>query len=151
MADSPERLFERHHLAVYRYLLRMTCRHDVAEDLTQEVFLRVLRGLSGYDDRGLERPWLISIARNLMIDRCRRAEREPSFVVEDISSGGADHAMSLEIRQAMSRLPEEEREAFVLRVVVGLGHEEIAGVVGATAAAVRCRIYRARIALRSLL
>lgn len=151
MADSLERLFELHHIAVYRYLLRMTGRREVAEDLTQEVFLRVLRGLNAYDDRGHGRAWLIRIARNLMIDGRRRSLREPPLVTQDVAGAMNGPELPLEISLAMARLPDDEREAFVLRAVVGLGHEEIAGVVRATAASVRCRIYRARVALRSML
>ena len=151
MPDSPAELFERHHLVVYRYLLRMTGRGDVAEDLTQEVFVRVVRGADGYDERGQERAWLFSIARNLLIDFQRKRRREPVDAVEDMVNGDSDPDVSLDIKRAIATLPETDREAFLLRVVVGLGHDEIAALVGATPASVRCRIYRARVALKAML
>jgi len=151
MPDSPAELFDRHHLAVYRYLLRMTARRDVAEDLTQDVFLRVVRGQDRYDERGQQRAWLLSIARNLLLDRHRRAQREPTTVVEEVADRAAGPDVGIDLRQALDRLPESDREVFVLRVVAGLGHEDIARVTGATAASVRCRIHRARAALKGML
>ena len=65
-------LFERHHLAVYRFLRRATGDGPAAEDLTQDVFLRIVRGLDRYEDRLRERAWVFRIARNVLIDRHRR-------------------------------------------------------------------------------
>ena len=151
MPVSPAELFERHHLVVYRYLLRMTGLPHVAEDLAQEVFLRVVRGMHDYDDRGHERAWLICIARNVLIDHQRKSRREPAGVVSDVALSSPDPDVGLGVRQALDRLPEADREAFVMRAVVGLGHEDIAELVGATPASVRSRIYRARAAPKSML
>ena len=76
-APDPARLFDRHHLAVFRFLRRMTGSPSVAEDLTQEVFLRVVRGLDGYDERSREVSWIFRIARNVLVDRHRARERSP--------------------------------------------------------------------------
>lgn len=151
MPDSPATLFERHHLVVFRYLLRLTGRRDVAEDLTQEVFLRVVRGIESYDHRGFQRAWLISIARNLAIDRHRKSGRQPVEVQIDVPAAASDPAIGLDIRKALASIPVDERDALVMRVVAGLGHQAIADIVGTTPAAVRSRIHRARVALRSLL
>src|SRR5262245_16724050 len=73
-------LFERHHLVVFRFLLRMTGSAPVAEDLTQEVFLRVVRALPSYEEQSRERAWIFRIARNVLVDRHREIERAPVAV-----------------------------------------------------------------------
>jgi RNA polymerase sigma-70 factor, ECF subfamily len=151
MEVSAAELFRCHHLAIYRFVLRMTGRVDVAEDVTQDVFVRVVRGLGGYDHQGRELAWLLAIARNLLVDRHRRLQREPAVPLEDDVQVNARIPERAALVEALGRLPEPDREVFVLRAVTGLGHEDIARVVGATPAAVRCRIYRARTALRSML
>ena len=112
-------LFATYHAALFRFAYRMSCRRDVAEDVVQEVFIRVLRGIERYEARGRKAAWLFTIARRLLLDRLRLAP--------------------------------DEREAFLLREVGGLGYGEIAAVCGITPAAVRSRIYRARVQLRDLL
>jgi RNA polymerase sigma-70 factor, ECF subfamily len=169
MAASPAEMFDRHHLAIFRYLLKMTGRKDVAEDLTQDVFLRVLRDADAADSAALERAWLFAVARNLLVDWQRRASRNPvaSILDDPPGAGAGDDArgwqagtmavseprpdVALDVRAALERLPEADRDAFLLRVVGGLGHEEIASISGATAASVRSRIFRARSALRAAL
>ncbi len=152
MSSTASDLFDRYHLAIYRYLLRLTGRADVAEDLTQDVFVRIVRGAEILDTGDRERAWLFRIARNLWIDRQRRLARSPvvSGLPEDCGSD-ARHDVALALEEALQQLPPEDSDVFLLRVVGGLGHEEIATVCGATTAAVRSRIFRARSALRQLL
>jgi RNA polymerase sigma-70 factor (ECF subfamily) len=145
-------LFERHHLAIYRYLLRMTGSRETAEDLTQEVFLRVLTA-SSYEERDRELAWLFRIARNLRIDRLRREQRSPARAPLDHTdvAGPPHQGLRLSLQQALSTLADEERDAFVLAEVGGLSYAEIASVCGVTSAAIRSRIYRARQSLRASL
>jgi RNA polymerase sigma-70 factor, ECF subfamily len=70
-------LFERHHVAVFWFLRRMEMPAADAEDLTQEVFVRVLRGLDSYEERQLERAWVFRIARNVWLDHWRARRRAP--------------------------------------------------------------------------
>ena len=157
MAASVADLFDRFHLAIYCYLLRMTGRRDVAEDLTQDVFVRLLRAAGSLDLAGGERAWLFQVARNLLVDWQRRAARNPVRQGADSLSGAGAGAIAahqdveLHVREALARLPDVDREAFLLRVLGGLGHEEIAAISGSTAASVRSRIFRARSALRAAL
>jgi RNA polymerase sigma-70 factor (ECF subfamily) len=72
-------------------------------------------------------------------------------VVTDVAGGLPGPDVGIDLRQAIGRLPEADREVFLMREVVGLGHGDIAELVGATPASVRCRIYRARAALKSML
>src|SRR2546426_4023374 len=74
-AQQAAAIFERNHLAVYRFLRRATGDGPTAEDLTQDVFLRIVRRLDRYEDRLRERAWVFRIARNVLIDRHRRTLR----------------------------------------------------------------------------
>jgi len=147
-------LFERHHVAVFRFLRRMELSVPDAEDLTQEVFLRVLKALGTYEERQLERAWVFRIARNVWLDHWRARRKAPSpDPLSEPNSGTtpAAQADAVALDQAFARLADAEREAFVMREVVGLGYAEIAEATGATADAVRSRIHRARLALRQSL
>jgi len=147
-------LFERNHLAVYRFLRRATGDGPAAEDLTQEVFLRIVRGLDRYEDRLRERAWVFRIARNVLIDRHRRTQRTPPDLPLDAvpdPAGDGRQTETIALQEALAGLREEEREAFLLREVAGLGYEEIGPIVDATPDAVRMRIYRARASLRAWL
>ncbi len=146
-------LFARHYRDIHRYLARMAGRRDVADDLAQEVFLRAVRALdTGGDGIGHERGWIFAIARHLFIDYRRREDvREPRALrAVEPSRDGAQH-LSIALREALQRLPEPDRECFLLKEVGGLSYQEIASTCGCTADAVRARLYRTRAALRALL
>jgi RNA polymerase sigma-70 factor (ECF subfamily) len=157
MGDRNEfvaRLFERNRTPLYRFLLRSTGRPDDAEDLTQEVFLRVVRGANGYQARGLERAWLFKIARNLLLDRARRDNSRPEPTPRAGVQEPSTEPRALEVialNQALRTLTSLEREAVVLRDVVGLSYGEIAEATETNVDAVAARIYRARLGLRAVL
>jgi RNA polymerase sigma-70 factor (ECF subfamily) len=150
---TPAELFERHHRALYRYLLRMTSSREQAEDLTQEVFVRVMKATDAYQEQNSERAWLFRIARNLRCDLARQHSRQgvPSALTDGGPAQGPRQLVRLGLTRAIAALPDEEREAFVLAEIGGLTYEEIALVCSITPAAVRSRIYRARVALRASL
>ncbi len=150
---TPEALFHHHHVTIFRFLRRLTSDGALAEDLTQEVFLRAIRSLSTYDPQERDLAWLLRIARRLAMDRAKAARRRPVLLEEEgsLPSAPPTQELSLALDQALARVPEAEREAFLLREVGGLGYEEIAAVTEVTPDAVRNRIYRARCSLRSAL
>jgi RNA polymerase sigma-70 factor (ECF subfamily) len=154
-AETARALFERHHLALFRTLRRLAGDAALAEDLTQEVFARALAAGDGYEERGRERAWLFTIARRLLADHGRRLARRPAHASLDGAEPAGPSVETSDLRLALDRaleqLAEPEREAFLLREVGGLGHEEIARVTAASRAAVRNRIHRARLALREQL
>lgn len=145
------RVFEQHGSAVHRYFRRLTGDAAAAEDLTQEVFLRVVRGGNRYEPRERERAWVFRIARNVLLDRHRRESRAPSLDVLAEPLTAAPQTTRASVREALAQLPGDEREAFLLREIGGLGYGEIAAATDSTVAAVRSRIYRARRALRDKL
>lgn len=147
-------VFERNHLVVFRFLHRMTGDPSIAEDMTQEVFLRVVRGIEAYQDRSRELSWIFRIARNLLVDRHREKERSPQAVSLEEADAPIQmpaHGLRIALQQALAGLVADDREAFLMREVGGLSYDEIAEATGGTRDAARMRIYRARLALREAL
>ena len=144
-------LFERHAPAVRRYLHRVTRDRTLADDLGQEVFLRVVRAAPGYDAKEREAAWIFRIAQNVVRDTWRRQNRS----VEDARPADVAtpprQATALDLDRALAGLADEEREALLLAEIAGLSYAEIAAATGTTPAAVRSRIFRARQALRARL
>ena len=153
MATSPADLFERHHAAVYHYLLRMIGSREAAEELTQDVFVRVLKGFERYEEKDRERAWLFHIARNLRCDYSRQRRRQPpSTPLEDVDPIEPQRQeLQFSLARALADLTEDDREAFVLGEIGGFSYTEIGVICETTTAAVRSRIYRARLALRHAL
>lgn len=147
-------LFDGHRAVVYGYLRRMTGDAALADDLTGEVFVRVVRGLSGYRPQDRERAWVLTIARNVLLDQRKRLRPVLVGLDEaDLYAGTGDPQQETRVRlgEALAALDEPEREAFLLREVGGLGYVEIGAATGTTPDAVRSRIFRARQSLRVLL
>jgi RNA polymerase sigma-70 factor (ECF subfamily) len=147
-------IFERHHIAVFRFFRRLTGRTDLAEDLTQEVFLRVVRGGEQYRVMGRETGWLFQIARRVLIDHHRQLSATTvslSDTEPDQAVGPPAQLVAFGLQEAVSRLPDGERAAFLLREVGGLTYGEIANVCDTTEDGVSARLYRARARLRQLL
>jgi RNA polymerase sigma-70 factor (ECF subfamily) len=145
-------VFARHHHDIYRYLVRMTGRRDVADDLVQDVFLRVVRALGNGDAVGHERGWIFSIARSVLVDRQRGRQRQVT-VVEDATEPSQDgtQALAFSLAQSLAHLADTDREVFLLKEVGGLSYQEIADACDCTVEAVRSRLHRTRSALRAML
>ena len=141
--------------ATYRDLVRYFSRAfggiTDAEDLAQETLLRAHRADRRPAPDGF-RPWLFTIARNVVRNRRRDLARGPTLVPEDDGPGthGVD-AVDLDLQAALLRLPELERHIFLLREVAGLSYAEIAETVDLTRDAVRSRLHRTRTLLRAIL
>jgi RNA polymerase sigma-70 factor (ECF subfamily) len=157
---------------IYAVALRMTRRHEVADDITQDTFLRAYRHLDRFDLARPLLPWLTRIAVNLAINHLNgAARREQSLYTEDSPAGPREPAASAssepafddphrsleskefahDLEGAVARLPAEQRAVFVLKVVEGLRYEEIADLLEISAGTVMSRLSRARARLRVLL
>jgi RNA polymerase sigma-70 factor (ECF subfamily) len=116
---------------------------DVADDLTQETYLRAFRALPRFAGRASARTWLLVIARRTCADhvraaaRARRPQPERPAVAPDVSDG-------VMLRALLAGLDEPRREAFVLTQFVGLSYAEAAAVCGCPIGTVRSRVARAR-------
>jgi RNA polymerase sigma-70 factor (ECF subfamily) len=154
MDNIPRQLFDRYHLKVYRYFLAYV-RQPIAEELSQEVFLKVVKGVQNYEPRGRDAAWVFTIARRVLLDFKRQQKRELVTVIgqEDGAEPRSESAetLKLSVREALTRLPEAQRDAFLLREVSGLSYAEIAAIHETTTVAVRSLLHRARQTLRSQL
>jgi RNA polymerase sigma factor (sigma-70 family) len=157
-----DEIVERHSDRVFRLAYRLTGdRHD-AEDLTQEVFVRVFRSLSTYTPGTFE-GWLHRITTNLFLDQARRKQRIRFDALSEEREAGlrsaektpaesyADRTFDDDIERALAQLPPDFRAAVVLCDVEGLSYEEIAEIMDAKLGTVRSRIHRGRAMLRDAL
>lgn len=146
-------LFARYREPIYGFFRRRLAHAARAEELAQETFLAVLRGVERWEPRALFRTYLYGIAVNLLMAERRKAGRETGAVAIELAephtNGNPDAAMWL--RQAVGRLEESEREILLLREYEQLNYEEIAAVLRIPVNTVRSRLWRARMALKELL
>lgn len=151
-APTPEDVFIRHQRDIYRYLVRMTGRPDAADDLSQDVFLRVVRALRNGGPVGHERGWVFSIARNLVRDR-QRGQRTGPVMTETFSepASAGTQALAFGLAEALAALGDDDREVFLLKEIGGLSYAEIAAACNCSVEAVRSRLFRTRAALRTTL
>jgi RNA polymerase sigma-70 factor (ECF subfamily) len=152
-------LFDRYHLALFDFLNRMTGRRDVAEDLVQEVFLRILRYRATYRDDARFETWVFRIARNARADYfTKRDTVEP---LSDEAMESPDEALGPEgelerqgeaalLRRALLSLREDRRELLIFARYRGMKHEAIAEVLGVDTGTVKVRIHRALNELRDI-
>ena len=143
---------------IYTVAYRLTNNHADAEDLTQEVMMRVQRGLATYQPGSFE-GWLACITTNAFLDDTRRRKRRPVDPLgEDAewrlpTSPSSEEASAMvglpaDLQSALASLPEDFRVAVVLCDVVGLTYEEIAEQIEVPIGTVRSRIHRGRVQLR---
>ncbi|SFE13415.1 RNA polymerase sigma-70 factor, ECF subfamily [Actinopolyspora alba] len=133
-------------------LLRHLADAHVAEDLTQECYLRAFRSLSTYRGRSSARTWLLSIARRVAADHIRHRDRRPrtadiddwQLAAERVQPRSLSIPEGYALRSALETLDERRREAFVLTQLVGLSYEETAEVAGCRTGTIRSRVARAR-------
>jgi len=149
VADSGV-LFAAHRDGVFRYLSRIIGPGD-AQDLTQEVFLRVSRADVPQDSADNQRAWVFRIARNLALNYRRDAQRRPVLVELTEAPRRADQEIAIAVGEAIARLPAIERDVFLLREAAGLSYDEIAIACDLSPDAVRSRLHRARQKLRAAL
>ena len=155
--DLLDRLIEQYQHRLLRYLVYLAGNRELAEDLFQETWIRVLERGHQYDGRHEFSTWLYAVARNLTIDYLRRKspisldgllEDEDHAPVEPADTRPlawevvAQHEQAERIRAALAGIPVEYRETVVLRFQEGLALEEIATVTGAKLGTVKSRLYR---------
>lgn len=161
-APSWEEIVSTHSGRVYRLAYRLTGNQHDAEDLTQEVFVRVFRSLSTYTPGTFE-GWLHRITTNLFLDMVRRKQRIRFDALGDDAAERLpsrepspqqvfhDTHFDADVQQALDTLAPEFRAAVVLCDIEGLSYEEIAATLGVKLGTVRSRIHRGRSHLRKAL
>ena len=137
---------------VFNYVMRLVGDRTLAEDLTQEVFLRVFQGLPGFSLRSKFTTWLFQVTKNRVLDELRANERRPRSVagLEDIApletvDAPLERLETIDgLWRAVEGLSVDLKMALLLRDVVGLSYTEIADSLEVTLATVKWRIYKAR-------
>lgn len=146
---------------VFNVAYKFVGKHDEAEDLAQDIFLKIFRALSTFDRRANFQTWIISISRNLCIDHYRSVRKERQTIARDVDSSDlqpataergpyqvAEHQdLRAQLRQALETLPVTLRTAVVLRDLQELSYQEIADRLGLPEGTVKSRINRGRIEL----
>lgn len=146
---------------VFNVAYKFVGKHDEAEDLTQDIFLKIFRALNTFDRRANFQTWIISISRNLCIDHYRSVRKERQTIARDVDSSDLQPATSergpyqvaehqdlrAQLRQALDTLPVTLRTAVVLRDLQELSYQEIANRLGLPEGTVKSRINRGRIEL----
>ncbi|HUF48258.1 MAG TPA: RNA polymerase sigma factor [Vicinamibacterales bacterium] len=150
MVDA-ERLFAAHREGLFRYLCRIVGRAEAAQDLTQEVFVRVVRTAVPTEDPAGSRAWLFRIARNLALNHLRDARRRPEPAVLLDRAQPAVQELGVALTEALNALSEADRDVFLLRETAGLSYAEIGVACELSVDAVRARLHRARVELRTTL
>jgi RNA polymerase sigma-70 factor (ECF subfamily) len=147
-----EELVRSYQADVWRFACHFTRDRALAEDVTQEAFLRAFRFLSTFRGDAKFTSWLFRIARNCAMDAIRarsvqldKAEREPA------RPGPTDPQARLELQTALAAVSEEHREPFLLIEVFGLSYQEAADVLGVRVGTVKSRMHRARKAMMGAL
>ena len=137
---------------VYNYVLRLVGDRALAEDLTQEVFLRVFQGLARFSLRSKFTTWLFQVTKNRVLDELRAVERRPRAVVTiddvpplEVVDAPLERTETIgAVWRAVEELNVDLKMALLLRDVVGLSYHEIADSLEITLATVKWRIYKAR-------
>ncbi len=158
--EAVGRLYEDHYQSVYRYLAYRTQDLQTAEDLTADVFLRMIKSLPGFRQRAASvRAWLLQIAHNLVVDQYRHASVRPIVTLqEDLPARNdapeaiaAQNLSSERLRRALDQLNEEQREVLILRFIDDLPVSQVAQVLHRSEDSIKGLQRRGLVALRKIL
>ena len=155
-------LFERYHRRVYSVCLRMTRNAAEAEDLTQEVFLHLVKKIGSFRGDSQFNTWLHRLTVNLVLMHFRRGARRREWGTEDPESilsmaqrnkrpTNVQLTNKIALASAMAQLPRGCRAVFFLYDVAGYKHDEVASLLGCSVGTSKSQLHRARVKLRSLL
>jgi RNA polymerase sigma-70 factor (ECF subfamily) len=153
-------IYDRYQGGIFRYLYYRVGDQQTAEDLTSEVFLRMIEKISNYQDRRISfQAWLFQIARNISIDHYRKLKSRSSIALEEDQPGRAEEPLEVVDREltsenlckALRELPANQRDVIVLRFVVGMPIGEAAATLHKTEDSIKGLQRRALITLREVL
>jgi RNA polymerase sigma factor (sigma-70 family) len=150
-------LFERHHVRLFNFFLRLTGNRPLSEDLTQELFLRILKYRHTYRGESKFSTWMYQIARNLHIDQLR--SRRPEIPIDDLyeekpcprpcPAQNAETQQEADLlARALERLPLRKREVLLLSRFQNLKYQEIAGLLECSVESVKVQVHRSLKELR---
>jgi RNA polymerase sigma-70 factor, ECF subfamily len=153
-AEGIHFLYVRFHDDVLRYVNSLVRDYHEAEDITQNVFAKLMTAIVKYEQRAVPfTAWIMRVARNAALDHLRARRAVPTETVNVTEGAEADSGFErgLDIREALEELPDDQREVLVLRHVMGLSPVEIAGTLKKTESSVHGLHHRGRRALQGAL
>jgi RNA polymerase sigma-70 factor (ECF subfamily) len=153
-----EQIVRQHWRKVFNIAYKFTGKHDEAEDLTQDVFLKIFKSLNTFDRRANFQTWLVSVSRNLCIDHYRSVRKERETIDRDVDAGelspvaqtvspvaALEHRDRVDLlKKALDQLPPTLRSAVLLRDIQELSYQEIADKLNLPEGTVKSRINRGR-------
>jgi len=147
-------LYVRYSPEVLRFVRKLVQDDYEAEDITQNVFMKLMRVIDKYEPREVPfAAWILRVARNAALDylRARRTTPTDEVRIEDDERGRIARERGQDLRQALEGLPEEQRDVLILRHIIGLSPVEIASVLGKTESSVHGLHHRGRLSLQTSL
>lgn len=151
-------LFERYHLRIYNFFFRLTYNIDISQDLTQNLFYRMIKYRSSYKEEYSVKSWIFQIARNLHADFCNdekksgevllKSENYPADIAEENNEFHEEDYQRLD--WALSNLSPGQKEMIILSRYQGLKYEEISEIMNQSVPAIKVAIHRAIKQLRGI-
>ena len=151
-------LFERYHLRLYNFFLKLTGKKDISQDLTQNLFYRIIKYKNSYKSGLSVKSWIYQMARNLHIDYCKEEKRSEELFMKtdsypvDISdeNTGFQEEDFERFEYAFAALSNEQKEIIVLSRYQGLKYEEISLIINQSVPAIKVAMHRAIKQLRGI-
>jgi RNA polymerase sigma-70 factor (ECF subfamily) len=150
-------LFERYHRRIFNFLARLTMERDIAEDLTQNVFLRIIKYKTSYREGLKFQSWIYQVARNVFSDHYQSTknkyagfidvEKVSDFIQDADDTSRQDEQEKL-LQQSMALLTDEQRELLVLTRFQHMKYEEVATIMDTSVANIKVKVHRAIAKLR---
>ncbi len=150
--DALTPIFEKYHIQLYNFFLRLTRDRELSRDLTQNVFSRILSYRTSYDEKQAFKPWMYRLARNTHIDHYNKNRylTADSDAVENLAGNDQDALSEMKtneqketLMEALEQLPVEQQEILELSKFQGLKYEEISKITGSSVPAVKVKVHRA--------
>jgi RNA polymerase sigma-70 factor (ECF subfamily) len=157
--DHVALLFERYHIRFYNFFLRFTIDKAVSEDLTQNLFMRIIKYKDGFDAQRQFKPWAYQIARNMAYKEVKSSAKQEAFLDVERAASLESSATVAEqnqrereaiLQQAIMLLPAEQRELLVLSRYQGLKYKEIGQMMKVEESTIKVRVHRAMKRLKDL-
>ena len=144
-------LFERYHVRLYNFMLRLTFDRSVSQDLTQNLFYRIIKYRHTFKEDHSFKSWIYQLARNIHIDFCKQQQKaaERYTQVEEYNENFAEEKEGFneeeyeKLDRAMARLTPEQKEILVLSRFQGLKYEEISSIRDLSVPAIKVQVHRA--------
>ena len=153
------KLFDRYHIALFNFFLKLTADKQKSEDLTQNLFYRVIRYRESYHiDKGTFKSWIYQMARNIHLDYCKQEKRIANVVKDTfhhndqipVQEEGFVEKDFEQLREALGKLGPVDRELILLSRFEGLKYEEISKMKNMSVGSIKVQIHRAIKELKNL-